>query len=122
MQERSIIWLRTGLVWLFLTMAAGFEMAFAGEFGAASHHAHMGLLGGLWSIAFGFLFARKRLAMTVMAWLQWAVYHLGVATMAVGMYMVLRHGGTWGMVIGIGGIAVMIATLWIIIQAWPRNA
>ena len=59
MTPRGRLWVRSGLIWLLLGMAAGIQIGIAGEFGAASHHAHMGLLGGLWSVAFGLLYDRS---------------------------------------------------------------
>ena len=38
------------------------------------------------------------------------------------MFMVVREGGAWGPVIGLGGRAVLGATAWVIVDAWPRAA
>ena len=38
------------------------------------------------------------------------------------MFMVVRDGGAWGPVIGLGGLAVLVATAWVIVDAWPRAA
>ena len=122
MSPRALLWVRSGLIWLLLTMVAGLHIGMTGQFGASSHHAHAGLLGGLWAIAFGFLFDRKGLTLSAAARLQWGLYNLGVATMAVAMFMVVREGGAWGPVIGLGGLAVLVATAWVIVDAWPRAA
>jgi hypothetical protein len=108
-------------VWLLLGMAAGMHVGLSGEFGQASHHAHMGLLGGLWAVAFAWLFDRRGAPLTTAARLQWALYNLGVATMAVAMFLVVRQGGIWGMIIGIGGIVVITTTSWMVVDAWPRR-
>ena len=121
MTERARLWARSGLVWLLLGMAAGMQIGLAGEYGQSSHHAHMGLLGGLWAVVFAFLFDKRGSELTLGGKLQWALYNLGVVVMAVSMFMVVRQGGTWGMYIGMGGIAVIVATLWIVLDVWPRG-
>lgn len=122
MNERALLWTRSGLVWLLVTMAAGLHIGIAGEFGASSHHAHAGLLGGVWAVVFAYLFDKKSLSLTIAARVQWTLYNLGVATMAVGLYMVVRHGGAWGAMIGLGGLTVFGTTAWIVANAWPRGA
>ena len=122
MNERALLWARSGLVWLLAAMAAGIHIGAVGEFGASSHHAHAGLLGGVWAIAFAYLFDRKGLPLSLAAKAQWTLYNLGVATMAVAMYMVARHGGAWGALIGLGGLVVFGTTAWIVVNAWPRGA
>jgi hypothetical protein len=122
MTERAMLWARSGLVWLLLSMGLGMHVGLSGEFGAASHHAHAGLLGGLWAIAFAWLFDRSGAPLTTAGRAQWALYNLGVATMVVAMYLVVRQGGAWGMVIGLGGLVVLGTTAWIVGNAWPRRA
>jgi hypothetical protein len=122
MTERARLWARSGLVWVLVGMAAGMQIGAAGEYGASSHHAHAGLLGGLWAIAFAFLFDRNGAPLTAAAKVQWALYHLGIAGMAVAMYVVARHGGIAGLFVGIAGLVVMLTTAWIVVSAWPRGA
>ena len=122
MTERATLWARSGLVWFLVTMGLGLHVGVSGEFGAASHHAHAGLLGGLWAIAFAWLFERSGAPLTVAGWVQWALYNLGIATMIVAMYLVVRQSGTWGMVIGLGGFVVIGSGAWIVGNAWPRKA
>ena len=121
MNERALLWARSGLVWLLVTMAAGLHIGLAGEFGAAAHHAHAGLLGGLWAMGFAFLFDPRGSALTAAAKVQWALYNLGVATMAVSMFLVIRHSEAWGSVIGAGALLVIATTAWIAMDAWPRS-
>jgi hypothetical protein len=120
MKPRALLWARSGLIWLLLTMVAGLHIGIAGEFGASSHHAHAGLLGGLWAIAFAWLFDRKGLPLTGAAKVQWALYNLGVVTMAVALFLVVRQSGAWGPVIGLSGLVVLASTIWMVINAWPR--
>ena len=122
MNPRALLWARSGLVWLLIAMAAGMHIGIAGEFGAASHHAHAALLGGVWGIAFAWLFERKSAPLTTVAWIQWALYNLGVVTMAVAMFLVVRQSQAWGAVIGLGGLIVIGSTIWIVISSWPRAA
>jgi hypothetical protein len=120
MTAKARLWVRSGLVWLLLGMAAGIQIGIAGEFGASSHHAHMGLLGGLWAIAFGLLYDRSGAPLTAWAKVKWGLYNLGVAAMALGMYMVVRSGEPWGLVIAVGGVTVFATTICIVIGLWPR--
>jgi hypothetical protein len=121
MNPRALLWARSGLVWLLATMTAGLHIGMTGQFGAASHHAHTGLLGGLWAVAFAWLFERNGAALTGAAKAKWAFYNLGVATMAVAMFLVVRQSGAWGPVIGLGGLVVLASTVWIVVSAWPRR-
>jgi hypothetical protein len=118
----SARWARSGLVWLLLTMTFGLYLGITGQYGRTSAHAHAGLLGGLWSIAFATLYARataagydgSRIPAT-----QWALFNLGVALHVVALWMVLTQGGAWGMVVGLAGILLLATTLWIVATLWP---
>lgn len=122
MTERATLWARSGLVWFLATLGAGLHIGMAGEFGASSHHAHAGLLGGVWAIAFAWLFERNGAPLTAAGWIQWGLYNLGVATMMVAMYLVVRQSGAWGMAIGLGGLVVLGSGAWIVGNVWPRKA
>ena len=121
MNARALLWARSGLIWVLVAMVAGLHLGMTGEFGAASHHAHAGLLGGVWAIVFAWLFDRTRAPLDVAGKTQWALYNLGVAIMAVAMFLVVRQSGQWGPVIGMGGLVVFGTTVWIVASAWPRG-
>ena len=76
----------------------------------------------VWAIAFAWLFERNGAPLTAAGWIQWGLYNLGVATMMVAMYLVVRHSGAWGMVIGLGGLVVLGSGAWIVGNVWPRKA
>jgi hypothetical protein len=119
--DRALLWARSGLVWLLLTVSLGLYLGVTGQFGASSFHAHAGLLGGVWAVAFAWLFERRGGPLTGGARVQWALYNGGVATMVVAMFMVQRVGGIWGLVIGIGGLIVIASAIWVVTSVWPRK-
>jgi hypothetical protein len=121
MNDRAVLWARASLVWLLVGMAAGVQIGMAGEFGASSHHAHAGLIGGVWSMFFAFLFDRKGSPSTVAAKVQWAIYNLAVVAMTVCLYVVARHGGIWGLGAGVSGLVLLGTTAWIAVSAWPQR-
>ena len=117
------LWARTGLVWFLATMAFGLYLGMTHQFGASSPHAHLGLLGWLSSIGFAFLWriADPEGLDSGRARLHWAVHNLGMIVQVTGLWMVIRTGnGFYGMVIAIGGLTIILATLFLIYLLWPR--
>lgn len=114
-------WIRSGLVWVLLTMCYGMYVGLSGDFALKSSHAHAGILGGLWSLAFAFLFSR-RATPPRFAFIQWLLFNIGVAGQVFALYMVVTEGGIWGMLIGVAGIVIIASTLWIAASVWPRGA
>ncbi|GEM_PF-3697666 len=114
-------WIRSGLVWVLLTMFYGMYVGISGEFALKSSHAHAGILGGLWSLAFAFLFSRKTTPPRF-AFAQWLLFNIGVAVHVFALYMVVTRGGIWGMLIGVAGLLIIVSTLWIAASVWPRVA
>jgi hypothetical protein len=116
----SVLWARTALLWFLATMIFGMYLGITQQFGMSSPHAHMGLLGWVSSALFAFLWSfaaaddRPRFAAG-----HWAVHNLGVVTMVVGLFMTLK-GRDMGPMIGMGGLVVVLGTLWLTAMLWPR--
>jgi hypothetical protein len=115
-------WARTALVWFVLTILFGMYMGVTQQFELSSPHAHMGLLGWVSAALFAFLHAfagddqRGRSAI-----IHWVAHNLGVATMVTGMFMTARVGpDVWTLLIPLGGIVVVVATIWLALMFWPR--
>ena len=119
------LWARTGLVWFLATMAFGMYLGMSHQFGASSPHAHLGLLGWLSSIGFAFLWsiADPEGLIAGRAKLHWAVHNLGMLVQVSGLWMVIRTGnGAYAMMIVLGGLTIILATLFLIVLLWPRLA
>ena len=117
------MWARTGLIWFLATMTFGMYLGITSQFTASSPHAHLGLLGWLSSIAFAFLWsiADPENQTVWPARLHWAVHNLGLIVLVWGMWMVIRTGEEmYGGIIGLGGLTIILATLWLIFLLWPR--
>ena len=121
LNEMAGRWARTALVWFVLTIVFGMYMGITQQFGLSSPHAHMGLLGWVSSALFAFLYAGCGVGAGRAAMAHWVVHNLGVATMASGMYMTVRYGPSgWTALIPVGGLAVVLATVWLALMFWPR--
>ena len=116
------LWARTALVWFVLTMAFGMYLGLTQQFHMSSPHAHMGLLGWLSSGLFALLYALAGDA-PGSRWppLHWAAHNLGVAAMATGLFLTIRNGPSWWTaMIPLGGLVLILATLWLAAMLWPR--
>ena len=114
-------WARTALMWFVLTILFGMYMGITQQFHLSSPHAHMGLLGWVSSALFAFLHAFADGAAGRGAITHWVAHNLGVATMVTGMFLTARHGpAAWTMLIPLGGIVVVVATIWLAWQFWPK--
>ena len=118
------LWARTGLIWFLATMSFGMYLGITSQFTASSPHAHLGLLGWLSSIAFAFLWsiADPEGQKVGLARLHWAVHNLGLIVLVWAMWMVIKtgDGDTYGPMIGMGGLVIILGTLWLIVLLWPR--
>ena len=117
------LWARTGLIWFVLTMIFGMYLGLTGQFGASSPHAHLGLLGWLSSVAFAFLWsvADPSGALAARARLHWAAHNLGMIVQVSSLWLVIRTGNpAFGSLIAVGGLILILATLWLISMLWPR--
>lgn len=117
------LWARTGLILFIVTISLGMYLGMTQQFQYSSPHAHLGLLGWLSSIAFAFLYAvTDREGVSVKGpKAHWATHNLGVATMATALFLTIKNGGgPISALIGIGGLIVVISTIWLAVMMWPR--
>jgi len=117
------LWARTALLWFVLTMVFGMYLGLSGQLGASSAHARLGLLGWLSPIAFAFLWglADPEAQLARRAQIHWAIHHLGMMIQVTGLWMVIRTGDHfYGRMIGLGGLIIILATLWLVTMLWPR--
>jgi hypothetical protein len=122
MQARNAVelWAKSGLVWLLFGMGFGIYLGMTEQFGLSAPHAHAGLLGGVWAIAFSYLFSRqdggRRMGHAL--W-QWVAYNAGVAAFVIGFWLVMK--GNPGVApLGVAGaFTIGLSALWIIITLWP---
>lgn len=114
------LWARSGLVWLLFTMLFGIYLGATGQFGISSPHAHAGLLGGLWSVGFSYLFSRATGDMKFrFALWQWVMFNIGVAIHVFALWLVMTVDPKFGGLIGLGGGIITLATIWIVLTIWP---
>lgn len=120
LNRMSALWARTALLWFIATMIFGLYLGMTRQFGMSSPHAHMGLLGWVSSALFAFLWSfaaaddRPRFAPV-----HWALHNLGVATMVVALFMTIK-GREVGPLIGLGGLVVLLGTIWLTATLWSR--
>lgn len=117
------LWARTALVWFVLTMGFGMYLGLTGQFGASSPHAHLGLLGWLSGIAFAFLWllADPEAQLVRRARIHWALHNIGMIVQVSSLWMVISTGNEfYGRMIGLGGLIILLATLWLGTMLWPR--
>lgn len=116
------LWARTALIWFLLTMAFGMYLGITEQFQMSSPHAHMGVLGWLSSGLFALLYALAGEDPGSRGpSFHWAIHNLGVATMVTGLFMTVRHGPNWWTgLIPLGGLVLILGTLWLALMLWPR--
>ena len=117
------LWARTGLVWFLATLCFGMYLGMTQQFGASSPHAHLGLLGWVSSIAFAFLWslADPEGQIAGRARWHWVAHNLGMLVQVSGLWMVIRTGdGRYAMMIALGGLIIILASLWLATMVWPR--
>jgi hypothetical protein len=94
-----------------------------GQYGSSSAHAHLGLLGWLSSAGFALTYAAAdpNGELHRRARLHWLAHNLGLAVQASAMWLVIKTGnGIFGMLIGLGGLIITVATLWFAAMIWRR--
>ena len=117
------LWARTALCWFVAALCFGLYLGFTQQFQFGSSHAHVGLLGWVSSGLFALLYALAGGETPRGARLHWAAHNLGALGMASGLYLVVRTGdGMFGMQIGLSGLLILLATLWLIATMWGRLA
>jgi hypothetical protein len=117
------LWARTALIWFLLTMGVGMYLGMTQQFQYSSPHAHMGLLGWVSSALFAFLHALTGgpPAAARGPVVHWVAHNLGVATMATGLFLTIRHGpSALTALIPLGGATVLLATIWLALMLWPK--
>ena len=121
MNSIARLWARTALVWFLGAIGFGMYIGLSGQFGLASPHAHLGLLGWVSSMLFAFLYSATGEPAPRGARIHWIVHNLGVVGLATGMFMIVKTGDqSWGEFIGLSGSLVVLATLWLVAMMWPR--
>ena len=115
------LWARTALIYFLATMAFGLYLGLTQQFHASSPHAHLGLLGWLSSLGFAFLhaFADPSGQLRTGGRIHWILHNLGVAVHGVALWLTIQ-GRPLGMVIGIGGMIIIAATLLLVALIWKR--
>lgn len=115
-------WIKSGLCWVVFTMSYGMYAGISEQFALASSHAHGGILGGLWAIAFAWLYHRKGGdTASGHALYQWLLYNLGVVGMVVALNRLNSGHPEFAPLIGGAGLVVLATTAWIVLDLWPRK-
>lgn len=90
MPQISQLYFKVGILFLIAGIGVGLHMAIGGDHSAMGAHAHINLLGWVTSALFGIYYALNReKAATRLAYVQFAVYTLGVLVMTPALYMLL---------------------------------
>ena len=123
LNSMTSLWARTAVCWFLAALCFGLYLGFTGQFQFGSSHAHVGLLGWVSSGLFALLYALAGGEAPRGARLHWAAHNFGALGMASGLYLVVRTGNeAFGAQIGISGLVILLATLWLIGVFWARLA
>src|SRR5690606_32068027 len=123
MPKISHLFFRTAVLFLIVGIGMGLQMAISQNHNVIGAHAHVNLLGWVTSAIFGGYYAlnpakaERRLAMV-----HYAVYRLGVAMMAVALYLLLLGNPAMEPVVA---VSALITFAGVLIFAWivfaPEN-
>ena len=108
-----------GLVWLLVGMTLGQVMGESGDHSQMPTHAHIMLVGGVLSLAWGLIYRALGIAGGLLGWIQLLLHNLGAATMLTILYMLFDGNPAaepLEPVIGIGGVAVMLSVVLMLYQ------
>lgn len=108
-----------GLVWLLVGMTLGEIMGESGDHGQMPTHAHIMLVGGVLSMAWGLLYKVLDLPAKLIGGIQLVTHHLGALIMVAALYMMFGGQGSeeaLGPVIGMAGVVVMLSVLLMLYQ------
>jgi hypothetical protein len=123
LNRMTSLWARTALCWFLAALCFGLYLGATGQFQYGSSHAHVGLLGWVSSGLFALLYTLVGGEATRGARLHWAAHNLGTLGMAGGLYLVIRTGNdAFGALIGLCGLLILLATMWLIASFWARLA
>src|ERR1043166_7674707 len=123
LNRMTSLWARTALCWFLAALCYCLYLGFTGQFQFGSSHAHVGLLGWVSSALFALLYHLAGGEPPRGARLHWAAHNLGALGMVTGLYLVIRTGNeTFGMQIGVSGLLILLATLWLVAVFWGRLA
>ncbi len=103
-----------GLAWLLVGMVLGEVMGQSGDHAQLPTHAHIMLVGGVLSLAWGLLYRLLDLPARLIAGIQTLAHHLGTICMILALYMLYGGAGdeaALGPILGIAGMALMLSVL-----------
>ena len=123
MPRISNLFFRTAVLFLIVGVMMGLQMAISQNHNVIGAHAHVNLLGWVTSAIFGGYYAlNPAKAERLLAMVHYAVYTLGVAMMAVALYLLLLGNPAMEPVVA---VSALITFAGVLIFAWmvfaPEN-
>ncbi len=112
MPRVSQLYFKVGILFLIAGIGVGLHMAIGGDHSAMGAHAHINLLGWVTSALFGVYYAlNPDKAATRVAYVQFAIYTLGVLVMTPSLYMLLSGYPGAEPLVAIGSLVVAAGVL-----------
>lgn len=107
------IYLVVGLLWLVGGMLLGEHMGRSQDHGQMPTHAHIMLVGGVLSILWAIINRVWGIGSGLIAWIQFLLHQAGTGVMVYALFHLFGGNPTpeFGMMAGIGGTMVIVATL-----------
>ncbi len=119
------LFVRTGVVFLLVGMAAGIYMGIKEDFTFAPAHAHLNLVGGVLMMITGLIYNSRPNMAPKLAPIHYGITIIGVPLMVAGIAGAQVRAPWFPPVVGIGSLAVLVSTLmlaWVIFTAYGRKA
>jgi hypothetical protein len=112
MPKLANLFFKTAVVFLIIGIGIGLQMAISRNHNVIGAHAHINLLGWVTSAIFGIYYAlNPAKAETRIAMAHYAVYTLGVAVMAVSLYLLLSGNVAFEAPVAISSLITFVGVL-----------
>ena len=118
------VFLVLGLLWLLGGMVLGMVMGESGDHSQLPTHAHAMLVGGVLSILWAMIYRLWAVPQGVVAWVHLILHQAAAGLMVYALYGLYGGGNPeqYGPIVGVGGLAIILSVILMILQVFRAKA